>query len=388
MKTAAKRTRQLGVPLLLLAGLAGCSSTNAVDHGGTDGSTTRDPSQHPDATGQPDATARSEPNVSADPPVQSEPTVPAEPPVQSEPTVPAEPPAQFDPTVPADPPVQSAGPLAVGSIIWDDFDYASWKDPAAGAFGWRFRSGTGWPGQSGVWSADQIVFVSDPDDPSNTLMRFQAYTDGVAGASTVQCQASRQPPNTLHGTFAARTRFRPVASVGPDNPGDELTQTFYTIVGIEGTYADPGYPLPSYEPYDRDPHSELDFEFLPHGGWGWPATAMTVTTWAPNLANHGAAGTQYSGWHVWSITFDGSRVVYSIDGAVFHEETGAMPQTVMSMSFNQWFIGLGGAGGRREYWEDIDWVFYAEQEYLTNAQILERVGTLRSAGVQRLDTMK
>jgi len=276
----------------------------------------------------------------------------------------------------------------VGNVIWDDFAYASWKDPAAGDFGWRFRSGTGWPGQYGVWSADQIVFLSDPDDSSNTLMRFQAYTDGVAGASTVQCQASRQPPNAFHGTFAARTRFRPLASVGSDNAGDKLTQTFYTIVGIEGSYADPGYPLPSYEPYDRDPHSEMDFEFLPHGGWGWPASSMTVTTWAPNNASHGDTGAQYPGWHVWSIVFDGSHVVYACDGAVFHEETGAMPQTVMSMNFNQWFIDLGGAGGRREYWEDIDWAFYADQEYLTNSQVLERVATLRSAGIQRLDSMK
>jgi hypothetical protein len=288
---------------------------------------------------------------------------------------------------PSDTDEEPLPPTIEGHLIWDDFDYESWRDSQAADFGWRFRSGTGWPGNHGVWSADQIEFVADPDDAANTLMRMKSYTNGVAGNSTVQTQASRQPPNVFHGTFAARTRFRPVASAGVDEPTDRLTQTFYMIVGIEGTFADPGYPVQSYEPYDRTPHSELDFEYLPHGGWGWPARSMTVTTWAPNYASHGATADRYAGWHVWSITFDGSRVTYRCDGETFHEENGAMPQTVMSMNFNQWFLELGRSGERREYWEDVDWMFYADGEYLTPAQITDRVAALRASGAERLDTL-
>jgi hypothetical protein len=382
MTTDAVRACRIAFSSLLLAGLGACDSSGRVTY--TARAETPDESSTPGTPEQ--AAAADESSVQADPAATPK---PLEPPVSPEPTVqPPAPSAQPPPTAQPSEPAMPQEPPAVGTVIWDDFNYASWKDPLAGQFGWRFRNGTGWPGNYGGWSPDQIAFVTDPDDPSNTLMRLESYTDGRAGASTVQTQVSRQPPNVFHGTFAARTRFRPLASVGPDNSADQLTQTFYMIVGIEGTYADPGYPLQSYEPYQRTPHSELDFEFLPHGGWGRPSTAMTVSTWAPDLASYGVTDPKYAGWHVWSITFDGKRVVYSMDGAVFHQETGAMPETVMSMSFNQWFIGLGIAGDRREYWEDVDWVFYADQEYLTNAQILERVGKLRSAGVARMDTMK
>ena len=282
----------------------------------------------------------------------------------------------------------SAQNITFGKIIWDDFNYTDWKDKNAADFGWRFRTGLGWPGKYGMWSEKQVTFLNDSTEATNKIMRFTNFTNGVPGDSTVQCQASKQPPVCRFGTYASRVRFRSGSSGGPNVMSDKLTQTFYMIVGLEGTYAEPLLP-DSLKKFNSplDPHSEMDFEYLPHGGWNWPDSppTMTNTSWAPDMLSKGNQG-DCDNWHILMLVLDSLKATYLLDGIVLFTHTGHIPSLVMSLNYNQWFIELGTPGPMRTYVEDIDWVFYADEKYLSLSEVNALVKQFRSKGIQHLDT--
>jgi hypothetical protein len=273
-------------------------------------------------------------------------------------------------------------------LIWDDFSYSGWNDKAAADFGWRFRTGKGWPGEHGVWSEKRISFINDPENPTNKIMRFSSYTNGSPGDSTIQCQASKQPPVCRFGTYASRVRFKNKASFGPNMPEEKLTQTFYMIVGIEGDYAEPSLPDSLKKFISRlEPHSEMDFEYLPHGGWGWPASPPTLTnnSWAPEMFNNGKPG-DFGGWHLLILVMDSIKASYYCDDKLLFTHTGHIPELVMSLNYNQWFIELGTPGTRRTYEEDIDWVLYVDKKFLGYKEVLQTIFDLREKGIPRLDS--
>ena len=273
-------------------------------------------------------------------------------------------------------------------VIWDDFNYTGYNDKVAADFGWRFRNGLGWPGKDGIWSEKQIAFLNDSADAGNRIMRFTNYTNGVKGDSTVQCQASKQPAVCKYGTYASRVRFRSTASSGPNVLSDQLTQTFYMIVGIEGTYYEPYLPDSLKKFHARvEPHSEMDFEYLPHGGWNHPSTppTMTNTSWAPEMLNKGNPG-NYDGWHVLVLVMDSLKATYYCDGKVLFTHNGHIPALEMSLNYNQWFIELGTPGPKRTYVEDIDWVLYKADQYLSFDEVNQLKDKFRKAGIKRLDS--
>src|SRR5262249_61698721 len=112
------------------------------------------------------------------------------------------------------------------------------------------RPKAGWPGARGaVWSAGNVSFVDDPAQSGNRLLRMSSSTDGtVAGTSQTQVCHQRK---YLQGTYATRVRFRSSPTAGPD--GDQVVETFYAISPLKAPL-DPAY-------------SELDWEYLPNGGW-------------------------------------------------------------------------------------------------------------------------
>ncbi|MGH9905613.1 MAG: hypothetical protein ACRD8U_08535, partial [Pyrinomonadaceae bacterium] len=67
----------------------------------------------------------------------------------------------------------------------------------------------------------------------------------------------------LEGTYAARVRFTDKPVSGP--AGDQVVESFYTISPLKA-------------PWDPD-YSELDFEYLPNGGWGIDGPTLYATTW-------------------------------------------------------------------------------------------------------------
>jgi hypothetical protein len=257
---------------------------------------------------------------------------------------------------------------ASAAVFFDDFDYAS--QAAFEQHGWLIRTAQGYPGhREATWSPEAVTFASG-------VLRLTASTDGTpAGTRHAQVCHERK---YLTGTWAARVRFR-------DAPrfADQLVETFYGISPLRA-------PLdPSY--------SELDWEYLPHGGWGRTAPTLWATTWEkvridPWLADNAWRATTGSlaGWHVLVHQVAHGTVTYFLDGVPLASHGGRFyPESLMSLNFNLWFVvgGLGPQGPRRSYSEDVDWAFQAPGAVLSPAQVGARVGAFRKQGVAFRDTV-
>ncbi|HSL47173.1 MAG TPA: glycoside hydrolase family 16 protein [Anaerolineales bacterium] len=263
-------------------------------------------------------------------------------------------------------------------ILFDDFSYSTQEEMIAN--GWVIRSGSGWPGVPGAtFRPDNVSFVDYPDQADNRLLRMTSSTDGT-GENTFQTQICHQR-KYLEGTYAARVRFSDTPISGVD--GDQVVQTFYTITPYE-------------EPLKPD-YSELDYEYLPNGGWGSGPTTFYVTTWEtvqiePWNADNTSTPIQGSlgGWHTLVTQVAGGNVRYFVDGNLIAQHGGKYyPDALMSINFNLWFIdgGLVQAEGVRQYEEDVDWVFHEAGVMLMPDEVNAKVTGLRAAAVKFQDTV-
>jgi hypothetical protein len=281
---------------------------------------------------------------------------------------------------PAMPPTEipTASKTEESQILFDDFSYSTHDEMTS--HGWVVRSGSGWPGVTGAtFRAENVSFVAYPDPADNRLLRMTSSTDGTP-ENTFQTQVCHQR-KYLEGTYAARVRFNDQPVSGVD--GDQVVQTFYTIT-------------PYLEPLDPD-YSEMDYEYLPNGGWGSGDLSFYVTTWEtvqiePWNANNTSSTTQGSlaGWHTLVTQVSGGTVRYFVDGRLLAQHGGAYyPDALMSINFNLWFIegGLVQADGVRRYEEDIDWVFHEAGVLLMPDEVTAKVNELRSASVKFTDTV-
>ena len=263
-------------------------------------------------------------------------------------------------------------------ILFDDFSYTFTDEMTAN--GWIVRDGQGWPGVTGAsFRAENVTFMDYPSQPGNRLLRMTSSTDGTS-EDTFQTQICHHR-KYLEGTYAARVRFNDTPVSGSD--GDQVVQTFYMIT-------------PYDRPYNPD-YSEMDFEYLPNGGWGGAPNTMHVTTWetvqiepwnADNLSNSKQGS--LSGWHTLVAQVTGGTVRYFVDGDLIAQHGGEYyPDALMSINFNLWFIdgGLNGEETIREYQEDIDWVFHAAGVSLMPDEVLAKITELRNASIKFQDTV-
>lgn len=264
-------------------------------------------------------------------------------------------------------------------VLFDDFSYTNQKELKK--HGWIVRTAAGWPGVPGAtWSEQGVSFVKDPNQPRNRILRMTSSTDGP-NASTTQTQICHQR-KYLEGTYAARVRFTDSPTSGPS--GDQIVQSFYTISPLKA-------------PMDAD-YSELDFEYLPNGGWGIDGPTLYATTWETfspepnwkkdNVFEH--AGGSRAGWHTLITQVADGKVRYFVDGKMFAEHGGEYyPEDTMSINFNLWFIkdGMVNAAGARQYQEDIDWVFYEAKSALTPEEVEAQVTSLRKKSIIFRDTV-
>jgi hypothetical protein len=268
---------------------------------------------------------------------------------------------------------------SASQVLFDDFSYSNHKELTG--HGWIIRKVAGWPGIPGAtWWPEGVSFLKDTELPGNRILRMTSSTDGT-GAKTFQTQVCHQR-KYLEGTFAARVRFSDKPLAGPG--GDQLVQSFYTISPLKA-------------PMDLD-YSELDFEYLPNGGWGITGPTLYSTTWEtfspePNWQKDNvfktASGSQ-AGWHNLITQVADGKVRYFVDGKLFAEHGDRFyPESLMSINFNLWFIkdGMVKAREPRRYYEDIDWVFYEAKNTLMPEQVEAKVIEMRRSSVKFRDTV-
>ena len=248
--------------------------------------------------------------------------------------------------------------------------------------GWIIRTVAGWPGVPGAtWWREGVSFLKDGAVSGNRILRMTSSTDG-AGAHTKQTQICHER-KYREGTYAARVRFSNDTLSGPG--GDQLVESFYMISPLKA-------------PMDAD-YSELDFEYLPNGGWGISGATLYATTWEtfspePNWKKDNIFNTvsgSQAGWHTLVTQVAGGRVKYFVDGKLLAEHADRFyPESLMSINFNLWFIrdGMTKAQGERAYTEDIDWVFHEAKTALTPEEVEAKVASLRRNSVKFRDTVR
>ncbi len=267
---------------------------------------------------------------------------------------------------------QPAAPM----IFFDDFSYAS-RDGLE-SNGWIVRTVSGWPGIPGaVWSSENVSFLDDPVRPGNRVMRMTSMI-----AETVRQTQVCQQRKFFEGTYAARVRFTNFPVEG--RSGDELVQSFYAIT-------------PYRQPLDPA-YSEIDFEYLPGGGWGNAPRTLVTTTWdttqmepPKDLNAISARPGDYAGWHTLVFQAVGGEVSYYADCKLLaqHHKPN-YPDAPMSLNFNLWFIKRSETLPKsepRRYVEDVDWVFYAKDVLIASKDIAQIIDGLRAQSALFRDTV-
>jgi hypothetical protein len=269
--------------------------------------------------------------------------------------------------------LQAAAPPAV--MLFDDFSYTDKQQMKQN--GWIIRTEAGWPGVPGAaWLEQNVWTMKDANRANNWIVRMTATTDGDAH-NTTQAQICHQR-KFLEGTYAARVHFHDA----PD--GDQVVQSFYTISPLKA-------------PMDPD-YSELDWEYLPNGGWGVDGPTLYSTTWEtfspePNWKKDNVfkmTNGNEKGWHTLVTQVFDQKVKYFRDGKLFAEHGGNYyPEDTMSINFNLWLIRDGMKKGNdwRHYQEDIDWVFFQANTALTPQQVEAAVAAMRKNSVKFRDTV-
>jgi len=200
-------------------------------------------------------------------------------------------------------PAASPFEKSASQILFDDFSYFDRREMTR--HGWIVRTAAGWPGVPGAtWWQEGVTFLKDARAPRNRILRMTSSTDGT-GEHTRQTQICHQR-KYFEGTYAARVRFTDDPAAGPG--GDQLVESFYTISPLKA-------------PMDAD-YSELDFEYLPNGGWGVAGSTLYETTWEtfspePNWKKDNifnmTKGTR-AGWHTLVTQVADGKVKYFVDG--------------------------------------------------------------------------
>jgi hypothetical protein len=284
-------------------------------------------------------------------------------------------------TLAADP---TATPASNQQVLFDDFNYSAPDDPALSANGWIVRTVDGWPGVPGaVWRAENVSFVDDPDDKvsedsaGNRLMQMTSSADGENTYQTQVCQGRK----FYEGTYASRVHWSDTPATGPD--GDNIVQTFY-LISPQKAAMDPDY-------------SELDFEYLPNGGWGTPDHVLSTTTWEtfqldPWIADNASDSDEksFDGWHTLVVQIAYGETHYFVDGEPFATHGDKYyPEVPMSMNYNLWFIDGGqiNSSELRDYVEQVDWAYFAADVALTPEEVDAQVNALRDQDVAFTDSV-
>ncbi|MFD8206947.1 glycoside hydrolase family 16 protein [Streptomyces sp. NPDC059695] len=271
-------------------------------------------------------------------------------------------------------PAREASPSPSGppGTLFDDFRYSGADDPALAAHGWEIRTGGGGPGIKDTWGTAGVGFPSDTTAQGGTVLRLRSSTDGTA-QGTEQAEVQTTGTKYFTGTYAARIHLSDEPTSGRD--GDHVVQTFFPIS-----------PADSSENY-----SELDFEYLPNGGWGSVGPQLDNVSWykadPPDRVAH-SLKRELGGWHTMVITAMDGKVTYSLDGKVLFTSSGKyVPREKMDIHFSNWLIDLPFAGGARTWDMKVDWVYHKADEAVSAADVQKAVDGFHSSGTDYVNTV-
>ena len=230
------------------------------------------------------------------------------------------------------------------------------------------------------WAPEALSLQADPARPRLRYVQLQAQTDGTP-EGTAQAQLCHQR-KVLEGTYAARLRFNDEPLRGAD--GDPVVQSFYATSPLA---------------HDFDPDfSEIDWEYLPNGGWGSPDTRLYSVAWQtvrlePWQAHNQSAQQlgSHAGWHVLVMQVLRGQTRWFVDGRLVARSGGRhQPVQPMAISFSLWFspTGLLPPSVQPRVWQQqVDWVLQVPQRRLSPAQVQAAVQRLRRRGVAWRDTV-
>lgn len=284
--------------------------------------------------------------------------------------------SQAQPTLTLAPSLEAAG----SPVFFDDFNYQDSTDPELQAHGWEVRTAAGGPGSpEASWPQENVAFIPDPDHAGNSLVQLTATTDGTP-ANTQEAELDQQR-KFYEGTYASRVRFSNDPVFGPD--GDTIVQTFYTITPLN---------------YDNDPdYGEIDYEYLPNGGWDTKESTFFLTTWEsyipdPWTMDHSQSkiAEDFSGWHILVVQVMDGEVKYFVDGELVATHGDKYyPETPMAISYNLWFSpeGFSLTDEPRQYQQQIDWLYYVSDEIIAPDQVQSVVDGYRASKAAHIDTV-
>ncbi|MEU3552709.1 hydrolase [Streptomyces fragilis] len=285
--------------------------------------------------------------------------------------------------VPAPAPDGSAGTAGdpPDGVLFDDFHYTGPADPALAAGGWQVRTGAGGPGIKGTWTRSGIAFPAESPGTgdggsagpvSDQVLRLRAGTDGsVDGTRQAEIHTG---PNFRTGTLAARVRFSDRPAEGHD--GDHISQAFFAI-----------------SPNQRSrEYSELDYEYLPNGGWGALGPRLDTTSWrdvdAGDRVTRATVEKLGDDWHTLMITAVDGTTEYSVDGRVlFRTDAAYFPREAMGVHFSAWFVDLPFQDAGRAWDMEVDWLYLAEDREVSLKDVRRQVRDLSGAGSGYVDTL-
>ncbi|WP_258054529.1 cellulose binding domain-containing protein [Streptomyces sp. Ru71] len=259
-------------------------------------------------------------------------------------------------------------------VLFDDFDYTGPHDPALAANGWEARDGEGGPGIKDSWSAQGVSFPAAAPDGTGTsgqTLRLTAESDGTR-QGTRQSEFHTTAPAFSTGTLVARVRLSDKPVSGKD--GDHVAQSFFTI--------SPDHTSPKY--------SELDYEYMPNGGWDRYGPLMDTTSWRDSARNDRVTRsrmTKLGGWHTLVVTAVDGHTTYSVDGEkLFGNGSAHSPREPMTINFSTWFIDLPFKGPRT--WDmQVDWLYYQAGKAVPAKDAQRTVRDLAAGGTHYVNTL-
>ncbi|MFD5413194.1 cellulose binding domain-containing protein [Streptomyces nojiriensis] len=272
------------------------------------------------------------------------------------------------------------GPLSVtapaaaappAGVMFDDFSYTGPDDPALASNGWQVRTGQGGPGIKDTWSTAGISFPAEGTTKAGQSLQLQVTSDGTA-KGTQQSELQTTKPYFFTGTLAARVYFSDKPTSGRN--GDHINESFFVI--------SPDHMSAQY--------SELDYEYMPNGGWGAPGPRLDTTSWRNSTKNDRVTKAQkekLEGWHVLMITAVNGSVTYSMDGReLFTSDSKYFPRERTNIHFSAWLVDLPFQGPRT--WDmRVDWLYYQAEKAVPTAEVEKAVKGFSTNGTAYVNTV-